>query len=228
MQEIKSNWTYIFSNNLNDVVQKNVRSNFSINRAVLWRYCNYEIIPSVYNVRKISEDLGWSIDKLIPMPDGTLPYRNPINITQGRYDAIVRDFIKDFTFVFENRMGHMVSSYMDNTQDMIVEMDNGVWLRYYPRLHNWGIIGNNEVSEISWRKTMARRICSRLQCLKMHRYNLSELTGISVSTISSYTTGRSSPSVYYISLISNALQCAPSYLVPLKTGLFEALPVVPD
>ena len=67
--------------------------------------------------------------------------------------------------------------------------------------------------EENWRREFARRLVWSMDSKGIDQIKLSELTGISQSSISNYTRGVRTPSAYSCSVIAQALNCSLDFLV---------------
>lgn len=59
-----------------------------------------------------------------------------------------------------------------------------------------------------WRKEFAKRLQYKMQINNMPRWKLSEITGISEVTISNYSNGKATPSMYNAGRLARALKCS--------------------
>lgn len=86
--------------------------------------------------------------------------------------------------------------------------DSDHHIRLYVERNDDGDMDDESV----WRDKFSKRLCSKIHRLGITQGDLSDMTGISSVTLSSYMNGRSTPSTYNLLKIAKALGCNPESL----------------
>lgn len=111
---------------------------------------------------------------------------------------------------------HAVDIQKTGRLELTIDLDNGDRYVYeglgnkMSRVRNKDQLG--EMTECEWRNEFASRLNRKMEQAFIDQTELSERTGISKVTLSSYMNGRSTPSVYNLRKIANALNCPFGYL----------------
>lgn len=137
---------------------------------------------------------------------------------------IVSDYERLFTNLEEmypNIAEDAISAYQSGDMELTVRTSDGSKYIYNDfrktfrriRPHSSDGATNGYLSEEDWKYEFHIALKRKLDNRMMSQKELSERTGISPVMISHYINGRSAPSVYNVSLISNALECSISELV---------------
>lgn len=80
-------------------------------------------------------------------------------------------------------------------------------------------VGKNlrrELTEQEWRTEFSKRLCRKIQLKGISQERLSELSGISIVSLSKYLNGKSTPSFYNATKLSKVLGCYVSELVDFE------------
>lgn len=130
-------------------------------------------------------------------------------------DIIYRYFLMYFPY-YENRI---LRYYMFTNTELMAELDNGHYV-VYDSLHNTcrEFSKSNELEdEEHWRLEFARRLYKMMEHQAISQNTLSEISGISIVTISSYMNGKSTPSLYNAEKLARALRCGVEDLIKFPT-----------
>lgn len=223
----KRKWKYEFSTNLYKrfTNHTNGGQTSSVSRTSIWRYSNSESLPSILTLRMLADETRCSVNDLIPDINFIYPHPNPMVITRKSFERDVELFRND---VLNTRMDPVDISfvYPEDYGTIVAGLTDGEIMRYHTYQ---GIVEpyiNYPKDDHYWTLIFSRRLKSELKRTRTPYKDFSEKTGISDGTIRSYLRSVRIPSVYNIALICEALHCAPSFLIPLKTGLFESISIL--
>lgn len=111
---------------------------------------------------------------------------------------------------------HAIDVQKTGRLELTIDLDNGDRYVYeglgniMSRVRNKEQLG--EMTEYEWRNEFAARLKRKMDQAFVDQTILSERTGISKATLSSYMNGKSTPSIYNLRKIANTLNCPSGYL----------------
>ena len=124
--------------------------------------------------------------------------------------------LERFKLYYPNLANTMVSWRPGSRVTIIAELSDGAKLEFHDTLgtirtlrHDPGVLHCEE----DWRKEFTYRLIGLMYELEMTRIELSEKTGISMSSIGKYISGRSTPSGWAVFRLAEALDCPVEYLM---------------
>lgn len=126
---------------------------------------------------------------------------------------------EDFKSMCPHYVSNVVKYYVFDNMELMIELDDGTKFLYdymdksIVFFHYSNQVKENERSEAQWRMEFARRLRRKMRYRCMNQTMLSELTNLSMSSISNYVNGQSLPSIYIAQKIAKALNCSVSDLV---------------
>lgn len=104
--------------------------------------------------------------------------------------------------------------YLSDDGEITIEYEDGGLVIYDNVDHTMRYISPDhknfrleDLDENRWRSEFGQRLCRMMRYNGINQKELSELSGISEHTISSYTLGRSTPSAYTLSRLARAFEC---------------------
>ena len=99
--------------------------------------------------------------------------------------------------------------YQENEWDLIAILKDGTRIMYDGEQHSIrSLPDSNDISEEQLRIEFSKRVSKILRRRGMSQLELSNLTGISTTTISKYMSRKATPSLYNANRIARALGCS--------------------
>lgn len=117
--------------------------------------------------------------------------------------------IDGFKLYYPNFYNKAIDIYESGPYEITVRLNDGSFISYYDLDNTFRPLPEdpNSMTEREYRRDFAIRLSRLMYEKDITQEELSELIGVSQSTISSYITGRKSPSFYIVDKIAKALKC---------------------
>ena len=138
-----------------------------------------------------------------------------------KFYKIWEPVLNNFKMHYPEMYDQMVDWYPSAHLQITVKLNDGQYITYeliddlvttvYDSYSN-----DDEMDEEMWRDNFARRLSNRMRTGGMTRSRLSDLTGISIVTLSKYMNGKAIPSGYNLERIARALKCSIAELTGVR------------
>lgn len=218
-------WRAVFGKKLrnklirNFGIQEDVASKIGLSRISLNRYCSGKATPSLYNMNKITNYLCSPLSEFYIMPDETT--RCVVVRSMDFWDYAVETIRKERPELYEDG----VSWYPVGLNEMLIRTRNNDRYLYNIEEHRLDsiykaksgksgmfetIIDTTEyefIEEEEWRERFANKLNAIMEALGMTKEELAYKSGVSVISLYSYLTSRSTPSLYNATKLARVLNC---------------------
>lgn len=132
-----------------------------------------------------------------------------------RFKSRYPDLAADVTDWYPSGRNEITMLYVDKTKFTYNSYSDAVRVIYYgDETERFGVVDGEPVGEEAWRASFARRLRIKMREARMTQTDLSNKTGIALSTISRYlSNGEILPSAYNVLKLADALGCSTSDLI---------------
>lgn len=122
--------------------------------------------------------------------------------------------LENFKFYYSFLYNQSIKISEGGPREVIALLSDGTLISYYDRDRTFRSLPSNSknMTEEEYKRELGIRLRQMMEHRGVTQNDLSEMTGLSQAQISSYVTGKVSPSFYVIDRIAKALDCSSDLL----------------
>ena len=143
-----------------------------------------------------------------------------IKCTNDQWDTMIKEFSELYPYLAEKVIDWYPSGQMEITVRILEGekfafdfMDKSI--RSLGNVNDRGFV-DFKIDEEEWRIIFSSKLRTKMMRVCMSQSDLSELTGISMVSMSKYINGKATPSAYNMTLIASALKCSTAELMEVS------------
>ena len=138
-----------------------------------------------------------------------------------KYYKMWEPVLNSFKMIYPELYDQMIDWYPSAHLQIAVKLTDGKYITYDLIDDLIGTTydphaSNDDLNEELWRNNFAKRLANRMRTSGMTQGRLSDITGISMVTLSKYMNGRAIPSGYNLDRIARALKCSIAELTYIR------------